>query len=174
MPSTPTCTKRRSTTHLLGSIDLDGENFYYQNPLDERRLATIWHGCPCCVGNIPRTLLMLPTWTYAKDEDNLYVNLFVGSTVNVGDVAGTKVEVVQETDYPWSGDVSIRINADDAAEFGLKIRVPNNSVSELYLSTPRFKWYRFDLRQRPAESRPRSTTAMPCSIGSGRQETRSI
>ncbi len=121
---------------LLGSVDLSGENFYYQNPLDERRPRDSWHGCPCCVGNIPRTLLMLPTWTYAKDEENLYVNLFVGSTVNIDDLNGTKVEVVQVTDYPWSGDVSIRITPTTPTEFGLKIRVPNNSVSELYLSTP--------------------------------------
>ena len=60
-----------------------------------------WHACPCCVGNIPRTLLMVPTWTYVKDDDGLYVNMFIGSTIKVDDVAGTDVEMVQETDYPW-------------------------------------------------------------------------
>ena len=33
------------------------------------RHRTPWHNCPCCVGNIPRTMLMLPTWAYAKDAD---------------------------------------------------------------------------------------------------------
>jgi DUF1680 family protein len=37
---------------LLGSIDLEGKNFYYQNPLDSRGPRYDWHGCPCCVGNI--------------------------------------------------------------------------------------------------------------------------
>ncbi len=91
---------------LLGSIDLEGKNFYYQNPLDSNRPRYDWHGCPCCVGNIPRTLLMLPTWTYSKSADSIYVNLFIGSTVTVEDVAGTDVEMVQTTDYPWSGEVS--------------------------------------------------------------------
>lgn len=36
-----------------------------------------WHTCPCCVGNIPRTLLMVPTWAYAKSQGGLYVNLSV-------------------------------------------------------------------------------------------------
>lgn len=121
---------------LLGSIDLVGDNFYYDNPLDERRSRYPWHVCPCCVGNIPRTLLMLPTWMYAKDADNLYVNLFVGSTVGIENLAGTNVKIVQQTDYPWSGNVTILVSPQTPAEFTLNIRAPNRNVSELYSSTP--------------------------------------
>lgn len=121
---------------LLGSIDLEGKNFYYQNPLDSRGPRYPWHACPCCVGNIPRTLLMLPTWTYVKGDDGLYVNLFVGSTINVEKVAGTDVQMVQKTDYPWSGDVSITVNPAKSKKFSVRIRVPDRSVSELYSSTP--------------------------------------
>ena len=52
---------------LLGSLDLEGRNFYYNNPLDSNVPRYPWHICPCCVGNIPRTLLMLPTWMYAQE-----------------------------------------------------------------------------------------------------------
>jgi DUF1680 family protein len=121
---------------LLGSIDLDGKNFYYQNPLDVRGPRYAWHNCPCCVGNIPRTLLMIPTWTYVKDKDGLYVNLFIGSTINVEKVAGTDVQMVQKTDYPWSGDVAITVNPAQSKKFSIHIRVPDRSVSELYTSTP--------------------------------------
>ena len=76
---------------LLGSIDLEGRNFYYQNPLDSYGDRYDWHGCPCCVGNIPRVLLMLPTWMYMKSDDGIYVNLFIGSTVTIEGVAGTDV-----------------------------------------------------------------------------------
>ena len=44
---------------------------------------------------------MIPTWTYVKSNDGLYVNMFVGSRIHVGKVAGTNVEVVQKTEYPW-------------------------------------------------------------------------
>ena len=88
---------------LLGSTDLAGKNFYYTNPLDANVGRAPWHTCPCCVGNIPRTLLMMPTWVYAKSADGVYVNLFVGSTITLENVAGTDVEMVQATDYPWSG-----------------------------------------------------------------------
>ena len=121
---------------LLGSIDLEGRNFYYQNPLDSRRPRYDWHVCPCCVGNIPRTLLMLPTWTYAGSADGIYVNLFIGSTITVENVAGTNVQMVQKTDYPWSGDVSVTVNPRQTKRFSVRIRVPNRSVSELYAGTP--------------------------------------
>jgi DUF1680 family protein len=121
---------------LLGSMDIAGENFYYDNPLAGGRRRYPWHNCPCCVGNIPRTLLMVPTWTYVKDDDGIYVNMFIGSTIKVDDVAGTDVEMVQETDYPWSGKVSITVNPAEEKEFAIRVRSPNRSVSELYTSTP--------------------------------------
>ncbi|MBN2128594.1 MAG: glycoside hydrolase family 127 protein, partial [Sedimentisphaerales bacterium] len=121
---------------LLGSIDLEGHNFYYTNPLDSSGFRYAWHNCPCCVGNIPRTLLMIPTWTYVKDDNGIYVNLFIGSTINVEKVAGTNVQMVQKTDYPWSGKVSITVNPETPKRFTVYIRMPNRTTSELYANTP--------------------------------------
>jgi DUF1680 family protein len=121
---------------LLGSLSLDGKTFYYQNPLTSMRPRYPWHVCPCCVGNIPRVLLMLPTWTYVKDDNGIYVNLFIGSEMIVKDVAGTNVKMVQETDYPWSGKVDITVNPEASKEFAVSIRVPNREVSVLYSNTP--------------------------------------
>ena len=121
---------------LLGSIDVEGKNFYYQNPMDCNHPRYEWHGCPCCVGNIPRTLLMLPTWTYSRSDDGIYVNLFVGSTMTVEDVVGTDVEMVQATDYPRSGKVAITVNPAAEKNFSVRVRVPKRSVSELYTATP--------------------------------------
>ncbi len=120
---------------LLGATDLEGKNFYYTNPL-LGGTRTAWHTCPCCVGNIPRTLLMIPTWTYVKDKDGIYVNLFIGSTINVEKVAGTDVQMVQKTDYPWSGKVAITVNPKVSKEFSVHVRVPNRTTSELYTETP--------------------------------------
>jgi DUF1680 family protein len=124
---------------LLGSVDLEARNFYYQNPLDSRGPRYPWHACPCCVGNIPRTLLMIPTWTYVKGDDGLYVNLFIGGTINVEKVAGTDVQMVQKTDYPWSGKVSITVNPETPKRFKIYVRMPNRTTSELYTSTPEVK-----------------------------------
>ncbi|MGW8267940.1 MAG: glycoside hydrolase family 127 protein [Longimicrobiales bacterium] len=121
---------------LFGSTDLEARHYYYDNPLDANVPRYQWHTCPCCVGNIPRTLLMLPTWMYAKGPDGLYVNLFIGSTATVEGVAGTDVEVVQETEYPWEGRVSITLNPRESRTFSVRIRVPNRMVSDLYRATP--------------------------------------
>jgi DUF1680 family protein len=121
---------------LLGSTDLSGKNFYYDNPLTSSRARYAWHNCPCCVGNIPRTLLMVPTWTYAKGTDGLYVNMFIGSTIHVEKVAGTDVQMVQKTDYPWSGNVAITVNPKQSKKFTVYVRVPDRTTSALYTPTP--------------------------------------
>lgn len=121
---------------LLGSIDLEGNNFTYTNPMTTSRSRYGWHVCPCCVGNIPRTLLMVPTWTYVKGDEGLYVNLFIGSTIKVENVAGTDIEMVQKTDYPWDGNVAITINPAESREFTLFVRAPDRTTSELYTPQP--------------------------------------
>ncbi|HSU18304.1 MAG TPA: beta-L-arabinofuranosidase domain-containing protein, partial [Acidobacteriaceae bacterium] len=120
---------------LFGAVDQEGKNFCYTNPLINT-LRTPWHVCPCCVGNIPRTLLMVPTWSYTKGPNDLHVNLFIGSRVNVGKIAGTNVQVIQKTNYPWSGAVAITINPEEAKSFSVHVRVPNRSTSKLYTTTP--------------------------------------
>ncbi len=121
---------------LVGGLDLEGKHFYYTNPLDQNAQRTEWHACPCCVGNLSRTMLMMPTWMYSKSDDGIHVNLFVGSTVNVGEVAGTSVELVQTTTYPWSGKVAIAVNPAAPKAFAMHVRVPNRDVSRLYSSKP--------------------------------------
>jgi len=131
---------------ILGDFDLTGQYYNYTNPLDDQgrngampgrgNARYAWHSCPCCVGNFPRVLLMAPTWLYAKSPDGLVVNLFAASTVNIAGVAGTDVQVVQKTDYPWSGGVSLTLNPAVAKAFTLRIRVPRRDVSKLYTVAP--------------------------------------
>jgi len=120
---------------LLGGVALDGKSYCYTNPLINTERA-LWHVCPCCVGNLSRTLLMIPTWSYVKDKQGLYVNMFVGSRINVGEVAGTDVEVIQKTDYPWKGTVAITLNPRETKTFSVYVRIPNRSTSKLYKDSP--------------------------------------
>ncbi|MCX5683025.1 MAG: glycoside hydrolase family 127 protein, partial [Planctomycetota bacterium] len=121
---------------ILGSIDLEGKNFTYTNGLDSSGKRYPWHGCPCCVGNIPRTLLSLPTWMYSTSADSLYVNLYVGSTVTVGSVAGARVRMEQVTDYPWSGKVALMVSPAETKRFSIRLRLLNRSTSGLYTPAP--------------------------------------
>ncbi len=121
---------------LYGAMDLTGTTFYYTNPLDANAQRNTWHSCPCCVGNMARTMLMLPTWTYSKSADAVHVNLFAGGRVNVGEVAGTDVEMVQVTNYPWDGKVTLTINPKVSKTFAVNVRVPKRDVSSLYHAVP--------------------------------------
>jgi DUF1680 family protein len=120
---------------LLGGVALDGKSYCYTNPLVNTERAK-WHVCPCCVGNLSRTLLMIPTWSYVKDSTGLYVNMFVGSRIHVGQVAGTGVEVIQKTDYPWSGSISMTVNPEQARTFSVYVRIPDRTTSKLYTDSP--------------------------------------
>jgi len=122
---------------LLGGVALDGKTFYYPNPLDANRLRDSWHSVPCCVGNIPRTLLAMPRWMYSRGPSSLYVNLYMGSTVKLENVAGLKhIEMVQKTNYPWDGKVAITVNPSATKHFSIRVRVPKRDISDLYTSTP--------------------------------------
>ena len=79
---------------------------------------------------------MLPTWMYSKGSDGLYVNLFAGSRVTIDGVAGTNVEIVQTTDYPWNGKVTMTVNPSAAKQFTIRVRAPQRDVSSLYTSRP--------------------------------------
>ena len=51
-------------------------------------------------------------------------------------VAGTDVQMVQKTDYPWSGNVAITVNPKESKQFTVYVRVPDRTTSVLYTPTP--------------------------------------
>ena len=123
---------------LISGVSLEGNGFFYPNPLEsaggyERKP---WFGCACCPSNICRFIPSLPGYVYAVKDHNLYVNLFLSNKSELK-VAGKKVCLSQTTEYPWSGDVTIRIDENKAGKFIFKIRIPGwvrNQVvpSDLY------------------------------------------
>ena len=117
---------------VLGSLDLSGDNFTYTNALDSSARRYAWHGCPCCVGNIPRPLLMLPRFVYTRGPDAVYVNHYLGGTMDAGD----GLTVVQTTDYPWHGQVELTLQPAAPRRFALHLRIPRRDVSQLYRPTP--------------------------------------
>jgi uncharacterized protein len=110
---------------FLSGISMDGKDFFYPNPLESFHGATRseWFGCACCPPNVLRFLPSIAEFIYAHDDNNLFINLFIGSEtkVRVGDGI---VEVRQESQFPWTGTVKLSINPDRARRFGVKIRIP--------------------------------------------------
>jgi DUF1680 family protein len=124
--------------NVLGALELSGENFFYQNPLASDEARYPWHGCPCCVGNIPRTLLALKDLMYSTNasKDTLYLNHFMDSEVVIPQIGGTRLRVRQETQYPWHGKVTLTLYPDKSSNFAFKLRIPDRTESDLYTAVP--------------------------------------
>jgi hypothetical protein len=72
---------------------------------------------------VVRLLPALPGYIYAVRDDQLYVNLYIGSEATAN-VNGVDVQLVQETQYPWDGRVKLTVNPQQSQQFTLRLRVP--------------------------------------------------
>lgn len=117
---------------LIAGISLGGKEFFYPNPLESDGkfrfnqgacTRSSWFDCSCCPTNMIRFLPSVPGLIYATDHDSLYVNLFMANKAEVK-IGNKKVEVTQQTNYPWTGTVKIIVNPEKKTAFTLKIRVP--------------------------------------------------
>lgn len=110
----------------LTGVSVAGTSYFYENPLaagpDRNRWT--WHDCPCCPPMFLKLMSTMPSYIYATDASNLYVNLFIGSTAHAA-IGSNDVTISQTTGYPWSGDVAIKIDPKQAGHFGLNVRVPS-------------------------------------------------
>ncbi len=125
----------------LDGLSLTGDRFFYGNPLASRgqHQRREWFGTACCPANIARLVASLGDYIYAKSDNDIYVNLFVGSNTTIP-LAKGKVDVKMETNYPWSGNVKLRIDPEKKSKFKLFIRIPEwyyNKIAsgDLYTST---------------------------------------
>ena len=116
---------------LLSGVSLDGKAFFYPNPLESngQHQRSPWFGVACCPGNITRFMPSMPGYVYAHRADSLYVNLFVGSSADVPMAAGA-VRVVQDTRYPWDGDVRLTLTPASPRRFTLRVRIPGWARNE--------------------------------------------
>ena len=110
---------------LISGVSLDGGGFFYPNPLESigQHQRQPWFGCACCPSNICRFIPSLPGYVYQTKGTDVYVNLFMSNTSNIT-VNGKKVQLSQETRYPWNGDIAITVDNNKAKAWTMKVRVP--------------------------------------------------
>lgn len=107
---------------FLAGVGLDGQQFFYENPLasagDHHRKG--WFTCACCPPNVARLLASLGQYLYSTSGGELYVNQYVGSTLSTT-VDGTPVELEQSSGLPWSGEVTLDIDAEDSVPINIRL-----------------------------------------------------
>jgi DUF1680 family protein len=111
---------------LISGVSLDGKTYFYPNRLESngQHSRSPWFGVACCPGNITRFMPSILGYVYAEKNDTLFVNLFLSNAAKVTLGSGQKLDIKQETRYPWSGEIKIAIDPEAAGTFTVKARVP--------------------------------------------------
>lgn len=140
------CLERTLYNGVISGMSVDGGKFFYPNPLssdghyrfnaDNTMTRQPWFGCACCPSNLCRFIPSMPGYIYGVRDNNLYVNLFAANTATIA-VGGKKVTLEQSTQYPWEGDIAIKVLQNKAKAFNMMVRIPGwaqNQVvpSDLY------------------------------------------
>jgi DUF1680 family protein len=110
---------------FLAGLSLDGESFFYMNPLQSRtgERRHRWNPVACCPPNIMRLLASLHHYLATVTETGIQLHQYASSTIRTIGPAGP-VELAVETGYPWSGAIAVEVVSAGAAEWTLSLRVP--------------------------------------------------
>ena len=140
------CLERTLYNGVISGMSVDGGKFFYPNPLssdghycfnaDNTKTRQPWFGCACCPSNLSRFIPSMPGYMYGVHGNNLYVNLYAANTATIA-VNGKNVTLEETTQYPWDGDIAIKVIQNKAKAFNMMIRIPGwvrNQVvpSDLY------------------------------------------
>jgi hypothetical protein len=109
----------------LDGLSLSGDHFFYGNPLAStgKNARREWFGTACCPANIARLVASLGNYIYAKSDNGIWVNLYVGSNTSLN-IGKNTVNVDMQTNYPWDGKVNMYINPVKKGKFALHLRIP--------------------------------------------------
>lgn len=156
---------------VLSGVSLEGKAFCYNNPLSvakdlpfEQRWGSIREGyitlSNCCAPNITRTLAQINNYAYSLSKDGVYVNLYGSNHLKTTTIRGDKLEIIQETNYPWNGNVTLKVVKAPKKDFSFFIRIPgwsegtvikvNGKISEAHIIAGNYtkiskKWKKGDV-----------------------------
>lgn len=118
---------------FISGLSLDGERFFYTNPLeiDRKKYARSTYqpicervkvfSCSCCPPNVVRMLASIPRYMYTVDGDTVYCNQFAESETKLT-VGGKTAVLTQTTDYPSSGKITFNYSGEPMT---LYVRIPD-------------------------------------------------
>jgi DUF1680 family protein len=111
--------------NALSGLALDGEHFFYDNPLASRggHHRWQWHRCPCCPPNIGRLVASVGQYIYSAGPREIAVHLYVQGSATIA-LDGATITLSQTTAYPWDGAVNLGIDCDRPLDLTLTLRIP--------------------------------------------------
>jgi len=118
---------------LISGVGLDGKSFFYTNAMqiwnhhthaDMEPVRSGWFPCSCCPTNIARLLPSIPGYVYAVRDRDVYLNLYISGTATIGLDSKSSIKIAQQSNYPWDGDIHLKIAAAKPTAFNLLLRIP--------------------------------------------------
>jgi uncharacterized protein len=118
--------------NALAGMNFGGDRFFYVNPLaaDGSRpfnhghaSRAPWFGTACCPTNLARLVPQVPGMIFATDDSGLYLGLYAASRTKLA-LGGVPTEVIEETDYPYDGRISLTLKPEKPTTFAIRLRVP--------------------------------------------------
>lgn len=118
---------------FISGLSLDGEKFFYTNPLeiDRKKYARSTYQpicervkvfeCSCCPPNVVRMLASIPRYMYTVDGDTVYCNQFAQSETKL-QIGGKDAILTQTTDYPNNGKITFKYKGEPMT---LYVRIPD-------------------------------------------------
>ena len=116
---------------FLSGISLNGDRFFYPNPLESygQHSRSPWFGCACCPSNITRFIPSIPEYVYAHQGKTLYVNLFFSGIAEVK-MGKNIILIKQDTSYPWDGAIKMTVDPERSERFAIYVRIPGWAQSK--------------------------------------------
>jgi DUF1680 family protein len=119
---------------VLAGVSLDGERYFYVNPLASNGrpehlgrggcVRKEWHLVACCPPNVMRLLASLGHYVATRDGTGLQVHQYAPARITTRLPTGGAVALRMETKYPWEGAIRMTIEATDGSRWTLALRVP--------------------------------------------------
>ena len=110
----------------LAGISLDTTAFFYDNPLESRgqHARKEWFGCACCPPNIARLIGSIGKYAISAAESSLWIHLPIGLEFSTT-LSGVETQIQIQSNYPWSGDVTLHVNPAQPVEAEVRFRIPD-------------------------------------------------
>ncbi len=119
---------------ILSGISLDGQGYFYVNPLEAwpgnayrndkdhvKYQRPTWFEVACCPPSMARVIGEVGIYFYMIGEDCIYVNQYADNAARAK-VAGRDILIEQKTRFPQDGQISLKLTGSGC--FALKLRKP--------------------------------------------------
>jgi len=112
--------------------DSDGDYPYYSTYSPSATKVYYQRKWPCCSGTLVQTVADYVLNIYFQSADGIYINLYTPSKLTWPH-AGVSITLIQQTEFPASDHVTIRVEPASPIEFALQLRIPawasNSNIS---------------------------------------------